>query len=142
MELSRQAHCVYRCEYHLVFIPRFRYKVLVKGVSDYLEIKFHEIRKLYPEIHFLETSIQVDHIHLLISIPPQYSVAKVVGILKQNTGHDLIQKFDFLRQKYRGLNSIWSAGYFVVTVGADEEVVRRYIKYQQQEDRGQAKLAF
>ena len=142
MKLSRQAHCVYRCEYHLIFIPRFRYKVLVKGVAQYLEIKFQEIRKFYPEIHFLETSIQPDHIHLLISIPPKYSVAKVVGILKQNTGRDLMQKFDFLKQRYRNLTSIWSIGYFVVTVGADEEIIRGYIKYQEQEDRGQAKLAF
>ena len=142
MKLSRQAHCVYRCEYHLIFIPRFRYKVLVKGVAQYLEIKFQEIRKFYPEIHFLETSIQPDHIHLLISIPPKYSVAKVVGILKQNTGRDLMQKFDFLKQRYRNLTSIWSIDYFVVTVGADEEIIRGYIKYQEQEDRGQAKLAF
>ena len=142
MKLSRQAHCVYRCEYHLIFIPRFRYKVLVKGVAQYLEIKFQEIRKFYPEIHFLETSIQPDHIHLLISIPPKYSVAKVVGILKQNTGRDLMQKFDFLKQRYGNLTSIWSIDYFVVTVGADEEIIRGYIKYQEQEDRGQAKLAF
>jgi len=111
-------------------------------VAQYLEIKFQEIRKFYPEIHFLETSIQPDHIHLLISIPPKYSVAKVVGILKQNTGRDLMQKFDFLKQRYRNLTSIWSIGYFVVTVGADEEIIRGYIKYQEQEDRGQAKLAF
>ena len=141
VKLSRQAHCVYRCEYHLVWIPKFRYKVLVKGVAEYLEIKFHEVRKYYPEIQFLETSIQVGHVHLLLSFPPKYSISKVVGILKQNTGGALMQKFDFLKQKYRNLRSVWSTGYFAVTVGADEETIRRYIKYQQKEDLGQAKLA-
>ena len=140
VRLKRQAHCVYRCEFHLVWITKFRYKVFVDGVAEYLEIKLDEVRKYYPEIEYIERSIQSDHVHLLVSFPPKYSVAKVVGILKQNTGSDLMKKFDFLRQTYRDLRSIWSSGYFAVTVGADEKIIKKYIMYQEQEDLGQALL--
>ncbi len=140
MKLKRQNYCVYQCLYHIVFVPKFRYKVLVEEVDKYLEIKFDEIKKHYPEIEFVERSIQPDHVHLLLSFPPKYSVSKIIGILKQNSGSALVKKFDFIKQRYIGLGSIWSSGYFVSTVGANEEQVRKYIQYQEKEDTGQAEL--
>ena len=140
MQLRRQAHSVYRTQYHLIWIPKFRYEVLVEGVAKFLEIKLQEVRKHHPEIEFLETSIQKDHLHLLVSFPPRYSIARVVQILKQNTGRALIQKFDFLKQRYPGLTSIWTRGYFVTTVGLDEKTVKAYIRYQEKEDTGQSQL--
>jgi len=85
MKTRRQAHCVYRCQYHIVIIPKYRYKVLVDGVKEYLEIKLDEVRKYYPEIEYVERNIQPDHVHLLLSFPPKYSISKVVGIIKSNT---------------------------------------------------------
>lgn len=140
METRRQAHSVYRCEYHIVWIPRYRYEILVDGVAEYLEIKLDEVRKYHPEIEYLEKNIQKDHIHLLVSFPPKYSISEVVGIIKQNTGRELKNKFDFIRRTYYGRGGIWSVGYFVSTVGLDEKIIRNYIKYQQEEDSGQAKL--
>lgn len=142
MELRRQAHCAYRTQYHIVRIPRYRYKVLVKGVKKYLEIKLNEIRKHYPEFEYPELNIQDDHVHLLISFPPKFSISRVVRILKSNTGKALKDKFDFLRERYYGRGGIWSVGYFVSTVGLDEQIIRNYIKYQEAEDLGQAKLEF
>src|SRR5262245_30615332 len=86
MEIRRQAHCVYRCMYHIVWIPRYRYQILVNGVDEYLKIKMDEIRKRYPEIEYIERNVQPDHVHMVISFPPQYSIARVVQLLKQNTG--------------------------------------------------------
>ena len=120
----------------------YRYKVLVNGVDKYLEIKLDEIRKYYPEIEYIEKKIRPDHIHLVVSFPPKYSIAKVVQILKQNTGKALKEKFDFLRQRYYGTGGIWSVGYFVSTVGLDENMIRNYVRYQGKEDLGQAKLEF
>ena len=140
METRRQAHCVYRCEYHIVWIPRYRYKVLTKGVDKYLEIKLDEVRKTYPEIEFIEKKIQPDHVHLLVSFPPKHSIARVVQILKQNTGKALKDKFDFLKDRYYGAGSIWSVGYFVSTVGLNENAIRNYVQHQEKEDLGQAKL--
>ena len=140
METRRQAHCVYRCQYHIVFIPRYRRKVLNEGVKQYLEIKLDEIRKYYPEIEYLERNIQVEHVHMVLSFPPKYSIATVVGIIKQNTGRALKEKFDFLKQAYSRHPGIWSVGYFASTVGLDEEMIKKYVRYQEKEDAGQAKL--
>ena len=95
MEVRRQAHCVFRCQYHIVFIPRYRYEVLTEGVKEYLEIKLDEIRKYYPEIEYVERNVQRDHVHLILSFPPKYSISKVVQIIKQNTGRELKEKFAF-----------------------------------------------
>ena len=125
----------------MVWIPRYRYKVLVKGVDEYLLKKMDEIRKNYPEIEYVQRNIQPDHIHLVLSFPPKYSIAKVVQIIKSNTGKAMWEKFDFLRKRYYGRGGIWSAGYFVSTVGLDEKMIEKYVRYQEKEDLGQAKLA-
>ena len=125
----------------MVWIPRYRYKVLVKGVDEYLLKKMDEIRKVYPEIEYVQRNIQPDHIHLVLSFPPKYSIAKVVQIIKSNTGKAMWEKFDFLRKRYYGRGGIWSAGYFVSTVGLDEKLIEKYVRYQEKEDLGQAKLA-
>lgn len=141
MEILKQAHCAYRCMYHIVWISRYRYNVLVDGVDEYLKIKMDEVRKMYPEIEYLERNIQSDHVHIVISFPPKYSIAKVVQIIKQNTGRALYEKFEFIRKRYWGRGGIWSVGYFVSTVGLDEKTILEYIKHQEREDLGQAKLA-
>ena len=125
----------------MVWIPRYRYKVLVKGVDEYLLKKMDEIRKTYPEIEYVQRNIQPDHIHLVLSFPPKYSIAKVVQIIKSNTGKAMWEKFEFLRKRYYGRGGIWSAGYFVSTVGLDEKLIEKYVRYQEKEDLGQAKLA-
>ena len=127
--------------YHMVWIPRYRYKVLVKGVDEYLMKKMDEIRKNYPEIEYVQRNIQPDHVHLVLSFPPKYSIAKIVQIIKSNTGKAMWEKFDFLRKRYYGRGGIWSAGYFVSTVGLDEKLIEKYVQYQEKEDLGQAKLA-
>jgi len=125
----------------MVWIPRYRYKVLVKGVDEYLLKKMEEIRKIYPEIEYVQRNIQPDHVHLVPSFPPKYSIAKVVQIIKSNTGKAMWEKFGFLRKRYCGRGGIWSAGYFVSTVGLDEKLIEKYVRYQEKEDLGQAKLA-
>ena len=125
----------------MVWIPRYRYKILVKGVGEYLIKRMDEIRKTYPEIEYVQRNIQPDHVHLVLSFPPKYSIAKVVQIIKSNTGKAMWEKFDFLRKKYYGRGGIWSAGYFVSTVGLDGKLIEKYVEYQEKEDLGQAKLA-
>ena len=142
MEIRRQAHSVYRCMYHIVWIPRYRYKILVKGVDKYLLTKMDEVRKNYPEIEYIERNIQIDHVHIVVSFPPKYSISQVVQVIKQNTGKALRGKFEYLRELYYGKGGIWSTGYFVSTVGLDEETIRRYVRYQEKEDLGQARLEF
>ena len=115
--------------------------MLVKGVDKYLLKKMAKIRKVYPEIEYVQRNIQPDHVHIVLSFPPRYSIAKVVQIIKSNTGKAMREKFDFLRKRYYGRGGIWSAGYFVSTVGLDEKLIERYVRYQEKGDLGQAKLA-
>ena len=77
----------------------------------------------------------------MLSFPSRYSIAKVVQIIKSNTRKAMWEKFDYLRERYYGRGGIWSAGYFVSTVGLDEKLIERYVRYQEKEDLGQAKLA-
>ena len=137
----RQAHVVYHTEYHIVWIPRFRRKILVPGVATYLATKLDEVRKWYPDIVFLERNIQPDHVHILILIPPKYSVSSIINIIKSNTSRALKERFSFLSRKvYLDHSGIWSVGYFVSTIGVNERIIRRYIRLQAQEDSGQAQL--
>ena len=76
--------------YHIVWIPRYRYKVLTIGVKEYLELKMDEVRKLHPEIEYVERSIEEDHVHIVLSFPPKYSISKVVQLIKTNTGKFLL----------------------------------------------------
>ena len=93
MELRRQAQCVYRCLYHIVWIPRYRYAVLVNGVDRYLLMKLDEVRKQYPEIEYVERNVQPDHVHLVVSFPPRWSIAKVVQLMKAGTGRERAEEF-------------------------------------------------
>jgi putative transposase len=114
----------------------------VNGVDEYLKIKLDEIRKYHPEIEYIERNVQPDHVHVVVSFPPKYSIASVVQLMKQNTGRALREKYKFVRERYWGGGGMWSVGYFASTVGLDEETIRRYVRYQEKEDLGQAKLAF
>jgi putative transposase len=140
MELRRQAHCVYYCKYHLVLVTKYRRKIFNAGVYGYFRIKLQEIRKYYPEIEFTEVNHDLDHVHLLLSVPPKMSVGESVRIIKCNTEKALREKFKFLEKVYYGVDGIWSEGYFVSTVGINEKTVANYVKMQGQEDSGQAKL--
>jgi len=142
MDTRRQAHAVYRCEYHIVIIPRYRFRIFKDpGVKKYLELKLDEIRKYYPEIEYVERNIQPDHVHMVLSFPPKYSISEVVGIIKQNTGKAMKDEFEFLRKRYYGRGGLWSVGYFASTIGLDEDKIRKYVRYQEREDTGQSSIA-
>ena len=140
MKYFRQSHVVYNTQYHLVWIPRFRRKFLVPGVAKYLETQLDDVRKRYPDLVYVERNIQPDHVHLLVIVPPRMSVSNAVQIMKGSTSHALKQKFPFLSKLYADGGGIWSVGYFVSSVGINEAIIRRYIRFQEKEDSGQAKL--
>ena len=139
MDISRQGHSVYYARYHLVFSTKYRRKVLVKGIRDYLKRIVNQITKYHPDVQILEANTDQDHMHLLVSIPPKYAVSDVVRLIKSNTGRQMRQQFPWLGKRvYYGTDGIWSDGFFVSTVGLDEETIRRYIEMQDREDRGRA----
>lgn len=140
MELRRQAHCVYRCEYHLVFVSKYRRKIFNDGSFAYFKEIMKKLRDDIPEVLILEMNHDIDHIHMLVSIPPKMRVSDVVRYVKSQSGRLMKRKFEYMRKAYWGSDGIWSDGYFVSTIGVDEAVIRRYIEKQGQEDSGQATL--
>ena len=142
MRLIKSAHTVYRTQYHIVWVTRYRRKILNKGIREYLETKLQEVRKYYPDWEYIEIGIVEDHLHLHMVIPPKYAVSQVVETLKKNTSRELSRKFRFLRSVYWDNEGIWTRGFFVSTVGINEAVIRNYIRMQEKEDTGQAQLEF
>jgi len=138
MQIKRQAHVLYRCEYHIVLATRYRRHIFRGGVKSYLSSKLVAVRHYYPDWEFITYNVQSDHVHLVMTFPPKYSPSEVVRIIKENTAKALRDKFAFLNYVYYGRGGIWSVGYFVSTVGLDEDTIEKYVRYQQREDLGQA----
>ena len=101
-----------------------------------------QIMNYHPDVEILEVNTDIDHMHMLIIIPPKYSISGIINKIKANTGKKVRDKFPHLDKVYWGVKGIWSIGYFISTVGIDEEIIKNYIKYQGEEDSGQAKLEF
>lgn len=131
-EIKQTSHSSYRCEYHIVFAPKYRRKVIYKELrADIGQI----IRKLCEEkkVEIIEAQACPDHIHMLVSIPPYLSVAQFVGFLKSKSALMVFDRHANLKYKY-GRRNFWARGYFVDTVGRNEKVIKEYIKNQLEED--------
>jgi len=143
MENRLSGHSVYRTEYHVVWIPKYRRRILNPGVAGYLWKLFPKLLESMPGVEFLEQNIQVDHIHTVMIIPPKYAVSAVIGQLKSKTAGKLRKKFAWLDKAYwKEHDIVWSPGFFVSTVGLDEQKIVHYVRWQQRQDSGQLKLNF
>lgn len=138
MRLYKQAHTVYRTQYHVVWVTRYRRKILCRGVDDYLRAILHGLRKYYPDVRILEIGIDLDHVHLHMVIPPKYSVSRILEAIKSNTSRMLRQKFShFLSEVYWDNQGIWGTGFFASTIGLNEDIIRSYVRQQGDHDAGQ-----
>ena len=133
------SHSAWECKYHVVWIPKYRKKVLYGELRKYLGEILHELAK-QKECKIEEGHLMSDHVHMLISIPPKYSVAQVVGFLKGKSAITLARTYLGRRKNFTG-QSFWARGYHVSTVGRDEEKIRNYIRHQENEDRRLDKLS-
>ncbi len=126
------SHTKWECKFHVVWIPKCRRKMLYGQLRKNLGEVLHDLAR-QKESRVLEGHLQSDHVHMLISIPPKYAVSQVVGYMKGKSAIHIARTCLGQRKNYSGM-SFWARGYFVSTVGADEEVVRAYIREQEQED--------
>ena len=139
-EYQTLSHTKWECKYHVVFIPKYRRKVLYGQVRQYLGEVLRELAR-QKESRIEEGHLQADHVHMLLSIPPKYAVAQVVGYSKGKSAIHIARTDSGRRQNFVG-EHFWARGYFVSTVGRDEEAVRRYIREQEAEDRRLEQLEF
>lgn len=133
------AHTKWMCKYHIVFSPKYRRKVIYNQIrKDVGEI----LRTLsqYKGVEIHEGHLMPDHVHLLMSIPPKYSVSSVMGYLKGKSALMIFERHANLKYKY-GNRHFWSEGYYVSTVGLNEETIRKYIAEQEQRDQAVDRLS-
>ena len=126
------SHSKWECKYHVVWIPKCRRRVLFGQLRRHLGDVLHELAR-QKECKILEGHLRPDHVHMLISIPPKYAVSQVIGYLKGKSAIHIARTYLGQRKNYTGMN-FWARGYFVSTVGANEEVIRAYIQGQEKED--------
>ncbi len=131
-EIKTTAHSTYRCQYHIVFAPKYRRKVIYGQLKKDIGAI---LRKLCDEkkVEILEAEACADHIHMLVSIPPYLSVAQFVGFLKGKSALMIFDRHANLKYKY-GNRNFWCRGYYADTVGKNEKAIREYIRSQLEED--------
>ena len=131
-EIKHLSHSTYRCQYHIVFAPKYRRKVIYGQLrTDIGQI----LRKLCEQkgVEILEANAMPDHIHMLVSVPPYLSIAQFMGYIKGKSTLMIFDRHANLKYKY-GSRHFWCRGYYVDTVGRNEKVIREYIKNQTEED--------
>ena len=132
-ELESLSHTKWECKYHVVFIPKRRRKTLYVELRRHLGELFRKLA-VQKECRIEEGHLMPDHVHMMILIPPKYAVSQVVGFIKGKSAIHLARVYGERKRSFVGQH-FWARGYFVSTVGRDEEVIREYIRQQEEEDK-------
>ncbi len=138
---KRMSHTIWHCEYHIVWTPKYRYRVMQGKVKEEVEMCIREqSRQLGCEV--VELNVQVDHVHALVQIPPKISISEYMGRVKGKCALRVFSVCRDLRRKPYWGNHFWAQGYCVDTVGLDHEMIRKYVKWQEKEEQKQEQLRF
>ncbi len=131
---KKLSHVIYKCDYHIVWVPKYRLRILTGEIRDLVD---NDIRMLceWKKCEVVELNVQEDHVHLLVSVPPKVSISNLMGTLKGKLAIKLFKSYPNLKRKPYWGNHFWARGYFVSTVGLDEEVIKKYVKHQEKEEK-------
>ena len=132
-QIESLSHTKWECKYHVVFIPKCRRRTLYKELRQHLGEIFRKLAT-QKESQIEEGHLQPDHVHMMISIPPKYSVSQVIGYIKGKSAIHLARVYGERKRNFVGQH-FWARGFFVSTVGRDEKVIREYIQKQVEEDK-------
>ena len=131
---QKLSHTIYECKYHVVICPKYRYRVLKDEIAEYTRQNLYRLASQKDLVEILEMNTQPDHIHIVLSIPPKYAVSSIIGFLKGKLSINLFHRYEKLGKRYWGRH-FWSRGYCVSTVGLDEEMILKYVKYQEEKEK-------
>ena len=129
-KFKKLSHSLYECKYHIVFCPKYRFRILRDEIGETVRQQIYSLCQYKEGVEVEELNIQVDHVHLIVTIPPKYGVSDFMGYLKGKLAIRLFQKYERLGKRYWGQH-LWSRGYCVSTIGLDEEQIRKYVKWQE-----------
>ena len=131
---TKLSHTIYECKYHIVFCPKYRHRIFKGNIAEYTRQLIYKLCDQKDLVEILELNICEDHIHLVISIPPKYSISGVMGYLKGSISIRMFRKYEYLGKRYWGRH-LWSRGYCVTTVGLDEDKICKYVRWQEKKDK-------
>ena len=132
IDISSLAHTKYNCKYHVVFAPKYRRQIIYGKIKKDIGIMLRKLCQ-YKGVEIIEAEACPDHIHMLLSIPPKFSVAQILGYLKGKSSLMIFEKYANLKYK-NGSRNFWCRGYYVDTVGKNKKAIQEYIRQQLQED--------
>lgn len=139
---EQASHVFWRCQYHIVWTPKYRFRILKgnvgKEVYRCIQVYCHQMGCIVMELN-----VQVDHVHLVVKVPPKISISNLMGALKGKIALKIFSKFPYLRKNKLWGNHFWQRGYFVDSIGINEEIIRRYVRHQEKverQERGQLAL--
>ena len=125
---------IWHCQYHIVWVTKYRFKILTGKIA----IEVENCVRAFSEqqsCEILELNVQIDHVHVVVMVPPKVSISDFVGTVKGRTAIRVLNKFRHLKKKPYWGNHFWTKGYCVDTVGLDSEMIRKYVKYQDDKDK-------
>ena len=131
---KKLSHVIYKCDYHIVWVPKYRLRILTGTVRDLVD---SDIRMLceWKNSEVVELNVREDHIHLVVSVPPKVSISNLMGVLKGKIAIKLFKSYPDLKKKPYWGNHFWARGYFVSTIGLDEEMIKKYVQHQEKEEK-------
>ncbi len=131
---SKLSHAIWYCKYHIVWTPKYRYRILSGEVKEEVENcvrMFSEQKRCTLD----SMNVQPDHVHVILDVPPKVSISEIVGVLKGRTAIRIFGKYKKLKQRPYWGNHFWARGYCVDTIGLDAEMIRRYVQYQEKQEK-------
>lgn len=131
---KKLSHTIYECKYHIVFCPKYRYRIFKDDICEFVRQQIYQLCSQKELVEVLELNVQLDHVHVVLSIPPKYAVSSFMGFLKGKLAIRLFNQYEKFGKRFWGRH-LWSRGYCVSTVGLNEEMIRKYVRWQEQKDK-------
>lgn len=128
------SHSIWHCQYHIVWVPKYRFRILTSKIREACESGIQAICG-FAGCEVVELNVQPDHVHLVVMIPPKLSISQLLGRLKGQTSMRLFNQFRYLKKKPYWGNHFWAKGYCVDTVGLDADMIRKYVRYQEKQEK-------
>lgn len=128
------SHTIWHCQYHIVWAPKYRYRILQGAIKEAVESGIRAICG-FSKCEIVELNVQSDHVHIVLLVPPKLSISDLMGRLKGQSAMKIFHQFRQLKKKPYWGNHFWTQGYCVDTVGLDEDKIRKYVRYQEKKER-------
>lgn len=128
------SHSIWHCQYHIVWVPKYRFRILTGTVKEACETAIHAICG-FVGCEVVEMNVQPDHVHLVLMVPPKVSISQLMGRVKGQTSMRFFHQFRYLKKKPYWGNHFWAKGYCVDTVGLDADMIRKYVRYQEKKEK-------